>query len=106
VVTPTGPDSTLGTVTLPYRERRALWRADRALCRSDPELALMLSIFARITAQERLPAREQLRPNRAWAWSILLWPPAAVAFLVVFVAGGGSRAATACSAAVRRRALR
>jgi hypothetical protein len=63
----------------------------------------MLSMFARITAAETLPAREQLRPQRTWVWRVLLWPWAAAAFLVVFAAGGGSRAATACSAACRRR---
>jgi hypothetical protein len=93
-------------MTLPYRQERLLRRADRALCQSDPDLASMLSIFARITAPERLPAWEQLRPKLTWALNVLLWPVAAAAFLVVFVAGGGSRAATACSVAVSRRVLR
>ena len=93
-------------MTLPYRQERVLRRTDRALRESDPHLASMLSIFARITAAERLPAWEQLRPRLAWVWGLLLWPAAAVAFLVVFVAGGGSRAATACSVAVSRRVLR
>lgn len=93
-------------MTLPYRQERLLRRTDRALSESDPDLATMLSIFARITAAERLPAWEQLRPGLTWAWSVLLWPVAAAAVIVVFVAGGGSRAATACGAAVRSRALR
>jgi hypothetical protein len=97
-------------MTLPYRQQRALRRADRALSESDPDLAAMLSVFARITAAEVLPAWEQLRPRLAWARSIVLWPLAAVAYLVVFVvvfvAGGGSRAATACSAAAMDRVLR
>ena len=92
-------------MTLPYRQERLLRRTDRALCESDPHLASMLSIFARITAAERLPAWEQLRPGLTRAWSLLLWPVAALAFLVVFVAGGGSRAAAACGAAVRSRGL-
>ena len=83
-------------MSLPYRQERLLRRADRALCQSDPDLASMLSIFARITASERLPAWEQLRPKAAWVRRVLLWPVAAAAFLVVFVAGGGSKAATAC----------
>jgi hypothetical protein len=90
-------------MTLPYRQERLLRRTERALSASDPDLAKMLSIFTRITLAERLPAREQLRPRPTWAWSVLLWPVAAAAFLVVFVAGGGSRAATACSAAARSR---
>ena len=93
-------------MTLPYRQERLLRRADRALCQSDPDLASMLSIFARVSAPERLPAREQLRPKLTWALNVLLGPVAAAAFLVVFVAGGGSRAATASSVAVRRRVLR
>jgi hypothetical protein len=88
-------------MTLAYRQERLLRRADHALRRSDPDLATMLSIFTRLTAAEAMPSSEQLRPRRAWDWRVLLWPVAAVAFLivfaVVFAAGGGSRAATACS---------
>ncbi len=93
-------------MSLPYREERLLRRADRALCLSDPHLASMLSIFTRITAADRLPAREQLRSRLALACTVLLWPAAAAAFLVVFVAGGGSSAATKCCAAVRTHGLR
>ena len=50
-------------MTLPYRQERLLRRTDRALSRVRPHLASMLSIFARITAAERLPAWEQLRPR-------------------------------------------
>jgi hypothetical protein len=90
-------------VTLPYRQERLLRRTARALSESDPDLASMLSIFGRITAAERLPAWEQRRPRLAWVGRAALWPVAAIAFLVVFVAGGGSRAAVACSAAVQGR---
>jgi hypothetical protein len=97
-------------MTLPYREERLLRRVDRALCRSDPDLASLLSIFARLNAAERMPARERLRPQSSWVWRVLLWPVAAVAFLVaavaflvVFAAGGGLRAARACGAAPVRR---
>jgi hypothetical protein len=90
-------------MTLPHRQERLLRRADRALCQSDPDLASMLSIFALLTAAEGMPAREQLPPQPAGAWRALLWPVAAVTFLVVFAAGAGSRVATACSAACRRR---
>jgi hypothetical protein len=97
-------------MSLPYRQERLLRRADRALCRSDPDLASMLSIFARVTADESMPAREQLRPQPTWPWRVLLWPVTGAAFLVVFAAGGGSsaarRAGTACSAASQRCARR
>jgi hypothetical protein len=95
-------------MTLAYRQERLLRRADHALRQSDPALASMLSIFARLTAAEGMPAREQLPRQRARDWRVLLWPVAAVTFLVVFAvvfaAGGGSRAATARGAACRRRA--
>jgi Protein of unknown function (DUF3040) len=88
-------------MTLSLREERLLRRTDRTLSESDPDLASMLWIFARITAAERLPAWEQLRPRLAWVWDALLWPAAALAFVIVLVAGGGSRAAIGCCAAVR-----
>jgi hypothetical protein len=98
-------------MTLPYRQGRLLRRADRALSRSDPDLASMLSIFARLTAAEGMPAREQLRsrltwprPRLTWVRRVLLWPVAAAVLLVVFAAGGGSSAAMAHGAASRRRA--
>jgi hypothetical protein len=84
-------------MTLPYRQERLLRRADHALRHSDPDLASMLSIFARLTAAEGVPAQEQLRPQRTWVSSVLLWPVAAA----IFVVDGGSRAATACSAVSR-----
>src|ERR1700722_164776 len=92
-------------MTLPSREERLLRRVDQALRRSDPDLASLLSIFARLNAAEAMPARERLRPQPSWAWRGLLWSVAAVAFLVaalaflvVFAAGGGVAAALACSA--------
>jgi hypothetical protein len=93
-------------MTLPHREERLLLRVDQALRRSDPDLASRLSLFALLNAAEAMPARERLRPRPSWAWRVLLWPAAAVAFLVaalvflvVFAAGGGTTAAMACGAA-------
>jgi Protein of unknown function (DUF3040) len=88
-------------MTLPYRQERLLRQADRALAESDPDLASMMAIFALITAADRMPAWEQLRPRLAWVWSAVLWPAAGFVFLIVVMAGGGSRAAIACSTAVR-----
>jgi hypothetical protein len=98
-------------MTLPSRQERILRRADRALSQSDPHLASMLSIFARLAAEERIPAREQLRAPPARAWRILLWPAAAAAaYLVILAAGGGTsaarRAARACAQSFRRCARR
>ena len=64
-------------MTLPYRQERLLRRTDRALSESDPDLASMLSIFARMTAAEGLPAWEQRRPRLAWVGRAALWPVAA-----------------------------
>jgi hypothetical protein len=88
-------------MTLAYRQERLLRRTDHALCRSDPYLASMLSIFAQLTAADGMPAAEQLRPQQTWASRVLLWPAAAAAFLIVLAAGGGTRAARACDAAAR-----
>jgi hypothetical protein len=96
-------------MTLPYREERLLRRVDQALRQSDPDLASLLSVFARLNAAEAMPARERLRPQPSWAWRVLLWPVtavasllAALAFLVVFAAGGGVTAAMDCGAAPLR----
>jgi len=93
-------------MTLPYREQRLIRRVDRALRRSDPDLASLLSAFEWRNAAEAMPARERLRPRMSWAWCVLLSPVVAVAclvaavgFLVVFAAGGGLAAASACGAA-------
>jgi hypothetical protein len=66
----------------------------------------MLSIFARLTAAERMPAPEQLPPRARLIRGrrVLLWPVAVAVFLVGFAAGGRSSAATARGAASRRRA--
>jgi hypothetical protein len=88
-------------MTLPYRQEWLLRRADLALCRSDPYLASMLSIFARLTAAEAMPVGEQLRSQQVRALRVLLWPAAAAAFLIAFAAGGGTRAGRAFVAAAR-----
>lgn len=57
---------------MPYRQQRLLRRAGRGLCRSDPHLAAMLAIFARLTAGEAITSREQAhrdtRLQRGLAW--------------------------------------
>lgn len=44
---------------IPCRQRRILSRMARSLRRSDPHLATMLAIFARLTAGEAVDSREQ-----------------------------------------------
>jgi hypothetical protein len=100
-------------MTLPYRQERLLRHADRVLSQSDPDLAAMLSAFARSTEADRLPAWEQLRPRLtrarralAWAWSALWSLAAAVSFVFFCLAGAGSRKAAESFACVRSRGRR
>jgi hypothetical protein len=81
--------------------RRRLRRIDRELRRSDPELASMLAIFARLNAGEAMPGWEQVRPPPppVPGWHVLMWPIAGVAFLLVYAAGGGASTARSAAAA-------
>jgi hypothetical protein len=47
---------------IPYRQHWLLRRMNRSLCRSDPHLAAMLAIFARLNAGEVISSREQESP--------------------------------------------
>jgi hypothetical protein len=100
-------------MTLTRRQERLLRHADRAISRSSPELASKLLIFGRISAGDRLPAREQLRPRltagrRALAcgWCALWWLAAAISFAFFCLAGAGSHRAAGSFARVRGRGLR
>ena len=53
-------------MSLPASEARALTRIERALLSRDPRLRSLFSIFTRLTWQEAMPAREQLRRRRRW----------------------------------------
>jgi hypothetical protein len=79
--------------------RRRLRRIDGELRRSDPDLAAMFAVFARLNADTAMPAREQVRVPSVFGWHMLLWPVAALAFLVVFAAGGGTGAARGAAVA-------
>ena len=76
-------------MSLAYRERRQLRNVDRALRRSDPGLAAMLSMFARLSEPDKPSRREQLRVFWSWAWRLVLGLAAGAAFAMVCVAGGG-----------------
>jgi len=52
---------------LPARQRRMLGRIEIALRGSDPKLAALYSIFARLTRDEEIPRIEQLRHGVARA---------------------------------------
>ena len=65
---------------LSVREQRLLKGIDKAVGRSDPELASMLTIFDRLGADEAMPDREELRrpPGRVKAVLRAAASPAAV----------------------------
>jgi Protein of unknown function (DUF3040) len=52
-------------MSLSASEVRALSRIEQALLSRDPRLRSLFSIFTRLTSQEAMPAREQIRP-RGW----------------------------------------
>jgi hypothetical protein len=54
---------------LPARQRRILGRIESALRGSDPRLAALYSIFARLTRDEEIPRIEQLRHSVVLALS-------------------------------------
>jgi hypothetical protein len=72
---------------LAYRQRRLLRRTDRALCRSDPELASRLAMFSRLNAAEIMPPWEQLPASEAPSWYLMPWPVAS-AMLGIWAAAG------------------
>jgi hypothetical protein len=78
-------------MSLPYRHQRDLLRTARALRRSDPHLASMFLIFTRISADEGLPRREQLRTPLALVWAFLIWPVDAGARLALLAASVAHR---------------
>jgi hypothetical protein len=47
-------------MSLNYRQQHQLCRIESRLLRSDPHLAAMLAVFARLSADQRMPAREQI----------------------------------------------
>jgi hypothetical protein len=51
-------------MSLSASEVRALSRIEQALLSRDPRLRSLFSIFTRLTWQEAMPAREQIRPRR------------------------------------------
>jgi hypothetical protein len=92
-------------MSLAYRERWRLRNVDRALRRSDPGLAAMLSMFARLSEPDKPSRPELLRVSWSWAWRLVLGLVAGAAFAMVCVAGGGfgasRRAATAVGGMAR-----
>ncbi len=91
---------------IPYRRQWRLRRLSRSLCRSDPHLAAMLAIFARLNAGEAITSREQATRPRALAWRGLVRLGNAitrVAAVLMACAGRALRRVTRACTAVRLR---
>jgi Protein of unknown function (DUF3040) len=74
---------------MPHRQRRMLRRMDRRLCRSDPHLAAMLAIFARLYGSEAISSTEQAPPVRVPG--ALMWVGSAAVWVVSGLAAGARR---------------
>jgi hypothetical protein len=86
-------------MSLPVSEARVLTRIEEGLLSRDPRLRSIFSIFTRLTWQEAMPAREQIRRQR--------WRPRPGAMILVamvlavagIVAASLTMPARACSSA-------
>lgn len=74
-------------MSLPSRQQRLVREIDKAVSRSDPRLASMAAIFARLAAGEQMPGREQLQTPA----SRMLVAAAVIAALISRVAGACAR---------------
>src|ERR671934_2575712 len=87
---------------IPYRERWLLRRLNRSLRRSDPHLAAMLAIFARLHAGEVITSVEQAMSPDARACRGLAWLAVSAARLAAVLMAAGRilvRGARACATA-------
>lgn len=91
---------------IPYRQHWLLRRVNRNLRRSDPHLAAMLAIFARLNAGETITSREQVGSLGARVIRSLGWLGKAIARVAAGLIACGhwmSRRATSARTAVRWR---
>ena len=63
---------------LPVRQRRVLDRIERSLRGSDPKLAALYAIFARLNRGEEMPRAEQLRHGAILVLAWLIRMPSAI----------------------------
>jgi hypothetical protein len=73
-------------MSLPLTEWRALHRIDKAMHRSDPQLAAALAIFSRLTAGEVMPTHERTCRPDSWPRACLLLVMVTVLRLLTWVA--------------------
>jgi hypothetical protein len=76
---------------VPYRQHWALWRIERRLRRSDPHLAAMLAIFARLTAGEVIASTEQAANSGSWMRRDLAWLDRRTVTVTMFLSAQGHR---------------
>lgn len=91
-------------MSFPFRQRWLLRRMTRSLSKSDPHLAAMLAIFARLNVGETIASKEQAASPGARAWRGLAWLCRAitcVAAALLACAGWVFRRAARAGAAVR-----
>ena len=86
-------------MSLDAHDRRDLDAIERRLSGSDPELALLLATFTRLTADEEMPVRERIRTR----WQRLTWDRVwPLITLVIGLALIGMAVAAAVSSGGRR----
>ena len=92
-------------MTLPVSQQRTLGRIEHRLLESDPRLAAMFLIFTKLTWDEEMPRREEVRARLAQiaAWlgrhtapvrRLIPWPSARMRAIIFFPA---ALAAMACA---------
>ena len=91
-------------MSLPARQQRVINQMDGVLCASEPQLAAMFAVFARLN-QDQPVAAEPLRGSvrrRRWLapgnamYAILLVPVTFIAVIIGAVLGGSARNTATC----------
>jgi hypothetical protein len=92
------------SVSLPACQQRVLDRMEGALRASEPHMASMYAIFARLNAAEPIGAEQLARRRQRWfqpgttMYAIVLIPVMFAAIIVGALLGGSARSVTACEA--------
>ena len=92
------------SVSLPASQQRVLDRMEGALRASEPHMASMYAIFARLNAAEPVGAEQLARRRQRWLqpgttmYAIVLIPVMFAAIIVGALLGGSARSVTACEA--------
>jgi hypothetical protein len=92
------------SVSLPASQQRVLDRMEGALRASEPHIASMYAIFARLNAAEPVGAEQLARRRQRWLqpgttmYAIVLIPVMFAAIIVGALLGGNARSVTACEA--------